>query len=115
MRNYSFCFIVPVYNVENYLSECLDSLILQDYSNFEIIVVNDCSTDNSLSICKKYQAISYQVCLIDLKENQGLSNARNVGILNAKNEYLIFLDSDDYICPAPIHWSSLNEYIRSLE
>ena len=113
MRNYSFSIIVPVYNVENYLSECLDSLILQDYSNFEIIVVNDCSTDNSLSICKKYQAISNQVCLINLKENQGLSNARNAGILNAKNEYLIFLDSDDYIDINAL--SRINEFLNSCD
>ena len=91
--------ILPVYNVEDYLEECLDSLINQDYQNYEIIAVNDGSKDNSLKILKKYEKKYPQLLKVYDKENGGLSSARNYGIDKSKGEYLFFVDSDDCILP----------------
>lgn len=92
-----FSIIIPVYNVEKYLRECIDSILSQDFSDFEIILVNDGSKDESKEICQEY-AVRYhdKVKLIN-KENGGLSDARNTGMKIATGEYLIFVDSDDYI------------------
>lgn len=87
--------IIPVYNVENYLREAVDSVICQTMRDIEIILVNDGSTDNSGIICDEYAATDERVKVIH-KPNGGLSSARNAGIEIAKGEYLIFLDSDDY-------------------
>lgn len=91
--------ILPVYNVEEYLEECLDSLINQNYQNYEIIAVNDGSKDNSLKILKNYQKKYPHLVKVYDKENGGVSTARNYGIENAKGEYLFFVDSDDCILP----------------
>jgi len=88
--------IIPVYNVEKYLPKCLDSVINQTLHNLEIICVNDGSTDNSLSILKKFALKDTRIKIIDQK-NGGLSKARNVGISAAAGDYLYFLDSDDFI------------------
>ncbi|WP_010237898.1 glycosyltransferase [Clostridium arbusti] len=88
--------IVPIYNVEQYLSRCLDSIISQTYTNLEIILVDDGSTDDSWSICKKYAKIDKRIVLIK-QENKGVSSARNEGIRIATGEYIAFVDSDDYI------------------
>lgn len=88
--------IVPVYNVENYLQRCVDSLLAQTLQDIEIILVNDGSTDNSLQIIQKYSQQQSNIFCID-KENGGLSDARNAGIKSAKGEYLAFVDSDDWI------------------
>ncbi|TWP26756.1 glycosyltransferase [Apibacter muscae] len=88
--------IVPVYNVESYLSKCLSSIVNQTLKEIEIIAVNDGSTDNSLSILKKYSSIHKNIIIIN-KDNGGLSDARNVGIKNALGEYIAFVDSDDWI------------------
>ena len=90
-----FSVIVPIYNVENYLQQCLDSVLNQDFNNFEIILVNDGSTDHCLDICIKY-AKKYQNITVVSQMNQGLSVARNSGIKMARGEYLIFLDPDDF-------------------
>ena len=90
-----FSIIIPVYNVEDYLRQCLDSIIGQTYSHFEIILVNDGSTDSSLAICLEYQSTSQNIKLIT-KENEGLSAARNDGLRNAEGDYIIFTDSDDF-------------------
>ncbi|KAF2336456.1 glycosyltransferase family 2 protein [Flavobacterium daemonense] len=90
-----FSIIVPVYNVEDYLPQCLDSILCQTFSDFELILVNDGSTDSSLEICQKYQQNFHQIKLVN-KENGGLSDARNTGLKAAKGEYVIFTDSDDY-------------------
>lgn len=87
--------IVPVYNVEKYLSKCLESILNQSFSQFELILVNDGSTDNSELIFNKYL---YDKRLIVInKSNGGLSSARNAGLDVARGEYIIFIDSDDYI------------------
>ena len=91
--------IVPVYNVERYLRTCLDSLINQTLEDIEIIVVNDGSPDNSLSILKEYEHnYASKVCVYSI-ENHGVSYARNYGADRAKGEYLLFVDSDDYVEP----------------
>ena len=88
--------IVPVYNVEDYLEKCLDSLVNQTLKDIEIIVINDGSPDNSQKIIDKY-AKKYKNIEAFTKENGGLSDARNFGIKKAKGEYIAFLDSDDYV------------------
>ena len=88
--------IVPVYNVYEYLDECLKSLINQTYKNIEIIVINDGSTDKSLSICEKYTKKDKRIKLINQK-NSGLSYTRNIGIKNSKGKYISFIDSDDWV------------------
>lgn len=88
--------VVPVYNVEQYLSKCLDSIIAQTYSDLEIIVVDDGSTDDSNNICDFYKKQDSRIQVIH-KENGGLSDARNVGIDIATGKYICFVDSDDYI------------------
>ena len=90
--------IVPVYNVEKYLHKCINSLLHQDYTNFEIILINDGSTDSSFEICMQYENIS--TVTIYSKENSGLSDTRNFGALKAKGDFVIFVDSDDYVKPS---------------
>lgn len=94
-KNIKVSVILPVYNVGNYLDECLNSLINQSLRDIEIICINDGSTDNSLDIIKKYQNIDQRVKLID-QENHGAGYARNVGIEISQGEFLSFLDADDY-------------------
>lgn len=91
--------IIPVYNVEQYLKECLDSVKQLNIYNYEVIIVNDGSTDNSLTICKQY-CKSYTNFRIITQENRGLSAARNTGISNSRGKYLTFIDSDDFINPS---------------
>lgn len=88
--------IIPVYNVEEYLSECLDSVLSQTYKNLEIIIVNDGSPDNSQKIINEYKKKDKRIISL-IKENGGISSARNYGMKRAKGDYLFFLDSDDYI------------------
>ena len=96
MKNLSI--IVPVYNSGAYLEECLNSLVLQDVVDFEVIIVDDNSSDNSLDIIKKYCELLPDVFkYIHLDENKGVSVARNIGLKNASGEYIGFVDSDDFV------------------
>ena len=88
--------IVPVYNVEQYLERCVDSIINQTYTNLEIILVNDGSTDNSGKLCDELAKKDERIRVIH-KENGGLSDARNRGIDEAESDLVGFIDSDDYI------------------
>lgn len=88
--------IVPVYNAEEYVKVCLDSLLHQNFDNYEIICVNDGSRDNSLSILLDYEKINHKIKVIN-KENGGVSSARNMGINSASGKWIWFVDSDDYI------------------
>ena len=88
--------IVAVYNDENRIGYCIKSVLNQDYKNFELIIVNDGSTDSSGEISREFAKKNSRVSLVDIK-NSGPSNARNVGIKKAKGEFIFFLDSDDYI------------------
>ena len=90
--------IVPIYNTEKYLTNCINSIINQSYKNLEIILVNDASTDNSLNICKEFQEEDKRIVLFDI-EHSGVSKARNCGLDNATGDYIGFVDSDDYIEP----------------
>ena len=90
--------IVPIYNVENYLWSCLDSIAKQTYSNIEVLLVNDGSSDGSGAICQEFVARDSRFRYIE-KGNGGLSDARNVGIARAQGEFLSFVDSDDWIEP----------------
>ncbi len=89
--------IVPVYNTEKYLEKCIKSILIQKMQDFEIIIVNDGSTDNSESIIKKYKTKYSNKIKFYNKPNGGLSDARNFGVKKATGEYLCFIDSDDYI------------------
>lgn len=88
--------IVPVYNVENYLRKCLDSIITQTYKNIEIVVVNDGSMDASGEICKEFAEMDHRITYIE-QENAGLSAARDTGLNNMSGNYVTFVDSDDWI------------------
>ena len=93
---YLISIIVPVYNVESYLSKCLESIINQTYKNIEIILIDDGSTDDSGKICDEYAAKDNRINIIH-KTNGGVSDARNSGLEIAQGEYIGFVDSDDYI------------------
>lgn len=95
--------IIPVYNVENFLEQCIDSALQQKNCNLEIIIIDDCSTDNSFAIAKKYAEKFSQIKLIQQKENKKVGAARNLGIENAKGKYILFIDSDDYLKPNSIY------------
>lgn len=88
--------IIPVYNVAQYLPECIESIINQSYRNLEIILVNDGSTDNSLKICYKYSKLDKRIKVYS-KVNSGLGLTRNYGIKHATGNYITFVDSDDYL------------------
>jgi len=87
--------IVPIYNAERYLGECIESILTQSYRNIEAILVNDGSTDCSLSICESYARKDDRIRIIN-KANSGVSDTRNVGIEAATGEYVCFSDADDY-------------------
>ena len=90
-----FSVIIPVFRVENYLRQCVDSVLNQTFNNFEIILVDDGSPDNSPAICDEYVQKDKRVHVIH-KINGGLSSARNAGLTVAQGEYVLFLDSDDW-------------------
>lgn len=96
MSTIKLSIIIPVYNVELYLAECLDSILQQSFNDFEVICVNDGSTDNSLSILQKYAQKDHRIIIID-KIHSGQANSRNVGLNIARGSYIGFVDSDDYI------------------
>ncbi len=88
--------IIPIYNVENYLEKCLDSVIKQTYDNIEIILIDDGSEDKSKQICDNYVKLDSRIKVIH-KNNEGVSKARNIGIDMSKGKFITFVDSDDYI------------------
>ena len=91
-----FSIIIPVYNVEKYIDRCLKSIVEQNYKNYEVIIVNDGTKDNSVEIIEKYTKKNDNFKLYN-KENGGLSDARNYGLKYVTGDYLLFIDSDDYI------------------
>ena len=103
--------IVPVFNVEKYLRQCLDSILGQTFNQFEVIIVNDGSTDNSGAICQEYEARDNRIVYLE-KENEGVSEARNLGLDFATSEYIIFIDSDDWIEPTYVEvlYEKIEEY-----
>ena len=95
-ENAKISIIIPVYNVEDYLPQCIDSILIQSYKNIEIILVDDGSTDASGRICDDYAKSDNRICVIHTK-NGGQSRARNIGIDSTKGEYITFVDADDTI------------------
>ena len=104
--------IVPVYNIENYIRVCVESILAQTYESFELILVDDGSKDNSGILCDEYAAIDSRVKVIH-KENGGVSSARNAGLQQAKGEWIMYVDGDDWIEPDMIE--SLIEAAKATE
>ena len=90
--------IVPIYNIDNYVSKCIESILSQTHSNIEVILIDDGSTDKSSNICDYYSKKDARIVAIH-KKNGGLSSARNTGLDIAKGKYIGFVDGDDYIEP----------------
>lgn len=88
--------IVPVYNAESYLSQCIESILKQDYNDIEVLLVDDGSSDNSAQICEEYRS-RYSKIKVFLQKNSGVSSARNKGIQYARGDYIVFVDADDYL------------------
>ena len=95
--------IIPVYNAEKYIGDCLDSLLSQTFEYIEIICVNDGSTDTSLEILKKYKSKDNRIKILDNIANTGVTNSRNIGLETSLGEYILFIDSDDWIGMDFIH------------
>lgn len=96
MKNPLISVIVPVYNVEKYLRRCIDSILAQTFTDFELLLIDDGSKDNSGKICDEYAERDNRIKVFH-KENGGVSSARNIGLDNAKGEWITFVDSDDWI------------------
>ena len=90
-----FSIIIPAYNIEKYIDKCINSIIEQTYKNYEIIIINDGSTDNTKNIIDKYKT-KKKVTIIN-QNNKGLSESRNIGVKKATGNYILFVDGDDYI------------------
>lgn len=97
----SISIIIPAYNVERYLGQCLDSVFHQGLDDFEVILVDDGATDGSPQICDEYAARYPQIRVVH-QENKGLSGARNTGINHAKGQYVYFVDADDFLVPGSL-------------
>ena len=102
--------IIPVYNTEKYLKRCFDSVIAQEYKDLELVIINDGSTDNSEQLINEYKTKYPELISYYNKENTGVADTRNFGIKKAKGEYIMFLDSDDYIDTALL--KNLEDYIN---
>ena len=108
-----FSIIVPVYNVEKYLAKCIESILNQTNQDFELLLVNDGTKDNSQKIIDEYVAKYPDKVYGFVKENGGLSDARNYGVERAKGEYIIFIDSDDYVDDELLEKVNVNSVILS--
>ena len=97
MEPIKFSIITCVYNLEDFVSRAIESVLNQDFKNFELVLVNDCSTDGTLSVLKKYSLSHPNIVIIDNEKNMGLGASRNIAIKKCKGEYLLFLDGDDYL------------------
>ena len=92
-----FSIIIPMYNSERYIKVCVDSILAQTFKNYEVIIIDDASTDNSVDICQKLYGKNWKIRIIKQKNNGGAGVARNVGLKSARGEYIFFVDSDDAI------------------
>ncbi len=97
MKNIQLSLILPIYNTEKYIIRCLNSVICQRIEDLEVIIINDCSTDNTLSIISSYANEHNNIQIINLPENKGVGYARNVGLRNAIGKYVGFIDGDDWV------------------
>lgn len=89
--------IVPFYNAEKYLNRCIESILRQSVRSFELLLVNDCSTDSGPGICRAYEKRDERIRCIEMAKNSGVSGARNKGMEYARSDYIVFIDSDDWI------------------
>ncbi len=115
MENPKISIIVPVYNAEKYLRKCIDSIIAQTYKNYELILVDDGSTDSCPEICDEYKKIDSRIIVFH-KINEGVSSARNLGLENARGSYITFIDSDDYVTPIYLEYlvqETTDDYVVS--
>lgn len=107
--------IMPAYNAEQYIAEAIESVLKQTYTNWELIIVNDCSTDATEQFAKKYQEQDKRIKLHSLPENKGVANARNIALQNAVGRYIAFLDSDDMWLPKKLEkqldFMKVNNYV----
>ena len=104
-----FSIVIPCYNSEEYLSECLESIIAQDFDQWEAIVINDASTDGSLAVASRFSAQDGRIRVLDKTMNEGLHLARKSGTALSRGEYILFLDSDDAFEKTTLH----NDFINS--
>lgn len=109
LQNKLVSVIVPIYNKEIYLNRCLDTICNQSYSNIEIILINDGSSDNSLNICEEYSKADSRIRIIN-QENAGVSVARNIGMKESRGDYITFIDADDYVEP-----NYIEELVRGIK
>lgn len=105
-----YSLIIPVYNAEATLRRCLDSILLQAFEDYELLLINDGSTDGSDAICREYAATFPRIKYL-AKENGGVSSARNLGLEQAKGEYILFVDSDDYV--SGDYFSTINDNVEN--
>lgn len=108
-NNILLSIIVPVYNCERYIQRCIQSILSQTFRDFELIIIDDGSSDNSLSYSRELALADERVCLINVKRG-GVSKARNIGLDKACGKWVLFVDADDYLCP-----SHLQNYINNLD
>ena len=108
MINYSV--IIPIYNMEKYLEECIKSILIFEREDVEVILVNDGSTDNSINICNQYEKKFKNVIVID-KKNTGTTDTIIEGVKKATGRYISFVDADDYICNN--YFDVLDNYIKN--
>ena len=99
MERNTLSIIIPVYNSEKYLGQCIDSVLQQTYSEFQLILIDDASTDNSGEICDRYALKDKRIKVVHHEKNKGLSLSREEGFLMVDTEWISFIDNDDYICP----------------
>lgn len=97
MKNVLISVILPIHNSAKTLPRCIESILDQTLSDFELFLINDGSTDNSLFICNEYKSKDQRITLVNLERNKGVANARNLGIEKACSEYIVFIDSDDFV------------------
>lgn len=97
MKNPFYSIIIPVYKAEKYLADCLDSILRQTYKDFEVILVDDGSPDASSDICDNYAACDSRIAVIHKEQNEGVVRARNTALMSAKGDYILFVDSDDWV------------------
>lgn len=97
MNSTKFSIIICVYNLENYVSRAIDSVLSQKFKNFEIVIFNDGSTDNTLNILKKYEKLHSNIKIVDSKKNLGLGAGRNIALTHCDGDYILYLDGDDYL------------------
>ena len=98
-NNPAISVVVPMYNVERYIKICINSILAQTFTDFEIVIVDDASPDNSYNICHELYGNNEKVRIVRHEKNQGLEPARNTGIKNSRGKYICFVDSDDAILP----------------